>query len=257
MINIYKCLLLTIFIMFFVAASAQANTGLPMILVAWPALWIGLIPIIAVECFVMRKYLVQTSLWHLIGTVSASNIVSTFVGIPLVWSVLILLQLTIPGGGGFFPGHSFMFQAIASVTVQAPWLVPAEQYMHLMIPAAFLVLLIPFFFASYWIEAWVTVKILERETGLPRKSLRHSVWKANLYSYLFLATTIIVSSLVSIEGGPLLTLLIPENIPILSNTMDKIIILALWPVSLHIYWRIALMLIAAALTFLAYKSSKS
>jgi hypothetical protein len=73
---------------------------------------------------------------------------------------------------------------VLAVTWQAPWLIPYEEDLNWMIPVAGLVLLIPFFFASWWSEYFVSKKLNET---LPPTVLRIKVRNANLITYSLLA----------------------------------------------------------------------
>lgn len=176
---------LSIFILL-VPTLAHANAGLPMIGFIWPLLWIGFIPIVLIEWLVMKKMLTNISRKNLLLTVTFSNLVSTFIGIPIVWVILAILQMVSPGGGGTYPNLSHFWQLVLSVTVQAPWLLPYGQYYFWMVPTAFTLLMIPFFFMSYWIEGGITLKFLSQNQSY--QTIKSSVWKANLYSYLFLTS---------------------------------------------------------------------
>lgn len=174
---------LSIFILL-APTMAHANAGLPMLAFIWPFLWIGFIPIVLIEWMIMKKMLPDISQKSLLKTITISNIFSTFVSIPVVWIFLVIAQMLSPGGGGTYPHLSHFWKLFLSVTVQAPWLLPYEQYFFWMIPTAFTLLMIPFFFMSYWVEGWMTLKLLPQNHS--RQVIKSSVWKANLYSYLFL-----------------------------------------------------------------------
>ena len=63
------------------------------------------------------------------------------------------------------------------------WLGPDEKNLDWMVPLATVVLLVGFFFASYWIEASLMVYLLRTQDPL---AVRSAVWDANLLSYFFL-----------------------------------------------------------------------
>ncbi len=77
-------------------------------------------------------------------------------GVPLTWLVLFLIQFA-SGGGGPYDINSLHGKFLA-VTLQAPWLMPFENQLHWMIPAAMATLFVPFFFVSWWLEASVIWK---------------------------------------------------------------------------------------------------
>lgn len=182
--------------LFLTTSEAQANIGLPMIVVVWPTFWFALIPIVVIESLVMKRILTSTSSRYLLFTATSSNLISTLVGIPLAWLGMLLIQLTVPGGAGTFPDLNPYAQAILSVTLQAPWLLPYAHQYFWMIPTAFTVLMIPLFFMSYIIEAWVSLKMLTRQSGESSEIVKRAVWNANLFSYLFLFISVIILSLI-------------------------------------------------------------
>ncbi|MBL4797537.1 MAG: hypothetical protein JKY50_08995 [Oleispira sp.] len=169
------------FLLLIIPGLAYANAGVPMLFLAMPVFLISLIPIIAIETLYISKSL-ELSMGQSLKTVSISNIVSTIIGIPLTWFLLVLVQM-VTGGGGAHGINSFMGKVLA-VTWQAPWLIPYEDDLNWMIPIAGLVLLIPFFFASWWSEYFVSKKL---NKSLPSLNIKIKVRNANLITYSFLA----------------------------------------------------------------------
>ncbi len=159
---------------------AQANAGLPMIILIMPVLAYSIIPIILVEAFYLAWRL-KLSAKQAAITVTASNLVSSLVGIPLTWGLLVGFQL-ISGGGSAYGLDSVLGRVLA-VTWQAPWLIPYESAMHWMIPLAGLFLLIPFFFVSWWSEYLITKAMLKSGQAA---AINRSVRNANLISYALL-----------------------------------------------------------------------
>ncbi len=76
---------------------AQANAGLPMIYLVWPGMGLMLLPVVVLETFILRRAL-GTSLKRTLLIVMTANLISTALGIPLTWGVLVLLQLLTLGG---------------------------------------------------------------------------------------------------------------------------------------------------------------
>lgn len=155
-----------------------------MIVIAWPVFWVALIPIILIEYLKMKKIfpLMQGLLWK----ISFANIVSTVVGIPLAWGIMVLIEFIVPGGTGTFPKLDIIFRYILGVSLQSAWLMPYLGDFYWMIPTAFLFLLIPFFIMSYWIEYGVIYQIIKK-CSIDKQKVKEAVWKANINSYLFLA----------------------------------------------------------------------
>lgn len=180
-----------------ISSTAHANIGLPMIVIAWPIFWFALIPIILIEWMIVNKDLTdKIGKIESLTTVTIANLVSTTIGIPLAWLIALYLQLIIPGGDGSYPGLTFFWKMLLGVTIQAAWLLPYENELYWMIPVTFIVLLIPFFLVSYWIESRLSYKILKRKVdGL---SVYKTIWKANIMSYAFLLCLSIVYLIINL-----------------------------------------------------------
>jgi hypothetical protein len=111
------------------------------------------VPIVLIEAFVLWR--VASVQWkRSVIVVAKANVFSTLVGVPIVYVVLLLIQL-VSGGGG-----SLGINALA-VTLQAPWLIPYEDHLHWMIPAAALYLCVPFFVVSWLSERWCLRRLLK------------------------------------------------------------------------------------------------
>jgi hypothetical protein len=161
-----------------------ADAGLPMIALAIPAALVAIIPIIVLEAWLARN-IHQVSANRRLLVVAIANGLSTLAGWPLLWVVLAAIQIfVIPGGDGCY-GISTFWGALASVTLQAPWLLPYEADLYWMVPTASLVLLIPAFFVTILIEGWVLRSGWSQVTANERKRF---VWKSNLASYALLAS---------------------------------------------------------------------
>jgi len=164
----------------FASTPAYADTGLPMIFVTLPNMIIALLPVIIIEAFVLRKK-ITIPIKRIMKISSVANGVSTIAGIPVTWLILVVLQM-ITGGGGAH-GLQTTLQKFLAITWQAPWLIPYESAFYWMVPSATLVLLVPFFFASYFIEYLIAKKMLKE---YDRKKIRESVFVANLTTYIIL-----------------------------------------------------------------------
>jgi hypothetical protein len=135
--------LITLCLLLCIPSVASANAGVPMIFLAMPALGLSIIPIIIIEAIFLSKKL-ELPISGAFKTTIISNLVSTIVGIPLTWLLLVLIQVLAGGGGAF--GLDTTLGKVLSVTLQAAWLIPYESDLHWMIPVAGLILLFPFFF---------------------------------------------------------------------------------------------------------------
>ncbi len=158
-----------------------ANAGVPMIALELPVMVIALIPIILLEAAIYTKF--ASVSWNLAWRGSGlANLVSTFVGIPIAWFVLVALQIV--SEGGHLVGLKTPLGRLTAVILQSAWLGPSEKDLGWMIPAAACVSLIPFLIVTIVIERW----ILYRYWPEPNRLLlvRH-VTVANMASYTLLA----------------------------------------------------------------------
>src|SRR5204863_4585528 len=126
-----------------------ANIGLPMVAIYVPLAWFALAPIILIESgFGARRFNLKFRRSLLAQTVA--NCLSTLIGIPVAWLVLVLIQAkTVPGGTG------------------PAWLNPEPNWWT--ITGAFLALTIIFYFMSVVSEGLI-VQCFFRD--LPRQTLR-------------------------------------------------------------------------------------
>ncbi len=165
-------------------ALAYANIGLPMIFITLPWMVVSLIPVIAVEGHICSRRLDLTP-GTAIKVTAGSNLASTFIGIPITWGILVALQMLT--GGGSSHGIDTVLRKLLAVTWQAPWLIPYEKEFFWMVPSAGLILMVPYFFASWLVEYQVSRRLLPEKD---RKDVKRSVLYANLASYALLELVI-------------------------------------------------------------------
>jgi hypothetical protein len=176
---------LAAFLLLLFPAIAQADAGVPMLALLWPALWVLFIPIVIIEAWIARRVVGldwKTSL----KKSGIANAVSTLIGIPLTWGVLVVIEIMLSQGGRAY-GINTLSGKLIAVTVQAPWLIPYESDLGWMIPAASIVLLIPFFFVSVFVERWV----FGRKTQIDKTKIKSWSWKANLLTYGLLQAVLV------------------------------------------------------------------
>jgi hypothetical protein len=124
---------------------AQADAGVPMLMVVWPCAWILLLAVVPIEAAVAVR-LLNIGWKKGLVMVGVANLASTLVGIPATWGLLAACQMALGGGGVI--GLQTTWTRILSVTLQSPWLIPYEHDLPWMIPTAAAVLCVPFFFMS-------------------------------------------------------------------------------------------------------------
>ena len=158
-----------------------ANMGVPMVCVTIPTMLIALFPIAWIESLVYRSRLELPRKEAFWGTFSA-NLCSTLVGVPIVWLPLVIAQISIGGSRAW--GIETSRQKLEAVTLQAAWLIPYRDHTGWMIPAAALVLLLPFYLGSVFVEHWILAKRWRSEGQQPSLAI---VALANALSYFGLA----------------------------------------------------------------------
>jgi len=158
--------------------SVLANAGVPMLFVQMPLLLIALPVVIAVEAVLCRHWLGVTwrQAWRGAGY---ANAISTVVGFPILWFTLVIVQMVV--GGGRVPKLAEPWFSVYTVTVQAPWLLPFEGRLYWMIPTACLVLLVPAFFVTVFIERRLYRRTLGETPG--RMSVTAATWNMHLVTY--------------------------------------------------------------------------
>jgi len=166
-----------------IALPAHADVGVPMLAVMWPPAWLLLLAIVPVEGYFAR-WILSLDWRSALGLSLRANLVSTLVGIPLTWFVLLLVEF----GTGYAvyllkvdeASVPSAVQRAVAITVLAPWLGPGDGLSAWIVPAAAAYLCIPFFFASVLIENRVA---LRRLGPLETPRVRKWSWYANGFSY--------------------------------------------------------------------------
>jgi hypothetical protein len=133
-----------------------ANMGVPMLFIQMPAMFFALVPVIVIEALFVRSRLALPRR-EAFATVTAANLLSTIVGIPIAWFIMVVSQLSLETTfrrlATHFHGdlHSPLWRTYEMLTTFA-WLDPDEANLYWMVPIASALLLIPSYFASVWLE---------------------------------------------------------------------------------------------------------
>jgi len=168
-----------------------ADAGVPMIFLTFPAMLKLLVPIVLIEAWLYRRWVPLPTKAALTSSALA-NLASTLVGVPLAWGVMLLFQLGILGSilsvSRLDRGLDRLNGPLADVvlTLLAPaWLGPSAKYW--MVPLATIVLLVPTYFLSVWIEQLIVRRMVKTSgVNCPDFSpaqLGVVVRNANLVSY--------------------------------------------------------------------------
>jgi hypothetical protein len=175
-----------------------ADAGIPMIFLTFPAMVMLLIPVIVIEGLLCKKWLGLTT-WQAMKSNAVSNLASTLIGVPLAWAIMFALELGSMGVLAKSQAIEKWQSPIANVFfffLSSAWLGPVEGKSAWLIPAATLVLLVPFFLASYGLEYLVLRFMVGMPEGGPPNlaypRVRNSVRNANLITYgaMFVATSV-------------------------------------------------------------------
>jgi hypothetical protein len=158
-----------------------ADVGVPMIFPQVILMAFALVPVVVIETVIIQR-MITVSFWKGLKDIGLANLCTTIIGVPLAWFIMFILELVSPYGGTAM-GLNTPTKELAAVTLQAAWLVPYEEDLHWMIPAAASVLLIPSFFISVFIERWILIRRWKEQE---HKSISSAVFRANLLSYLLL-----------------------------------------------------------------------
>jgi hypothetical protein len=162
-----------------------ADAGVPMLFLQLPLMLIALVPVIMVETMVARKML-KLDFWPIFKAVITANFVSTLIGFPLLWILLVVVQIVCGGDSSY--GLDTFWKRVYAVTIQAPWLAH-EDNLGWMIPIAGAYLLIPAFFVSVFLERRICRYFWRNEE---KEQIAKFSWKAHFASYTVL---IIVAAL--------------------------------------------------------------
>jgi len=183
---------------FSIVLPPLADAGVPMIILTWPAMVVLLIPVIVIEGLLCKRWL-GLKTWQAIKTNAVSNLASTIIGIPVAWAVMLAIEFGSMGlvsESKALQGWHSPIANVIFVLFSSAWLNPDLGEAAWVIPAATLVLLIPFFFASYWIEYRIFRRMVGRPDGeepnLSYPRIRTAVRNANLVTYaaMFLAVSV-------------------------------------------------------------------
>ncbi|MGO9326301.1 MAG: hypothetical protein ACLP07_17240 [Terracidiphilus sp.] len=169
-------------------AAAHADAGIPMLPFAYPVILVFLLPVIAVEVVYIRLRL-RTNWKNTIGATAKANLITLLLGFPLSWLVFLIAELVFYLALTFSGIEDHVHWTLGPrinefliVITSAAWMEPIEEKWA--VPVAFVVLLIPSFFLSGYVES----RLLDKR-GWLRSEGRSSgvIWQANILSYIFLA----------------------------------------------------------------------
>jgi len=168
--------------------NAVANVGIPMLGYAWPLAWVLLLPVIALEALVARHVL-RANWASSLKVAGLSNLFSTLAGIPLTWGAVLLLGAAVHTVASVLPRD---LRRWVEMPFYAAWLPPFVDMPQWVVPAAGVLLCLPFFFASVWVER----KVAQRFCAFDHTDLHRWAWRANLLSYSLVAAGLAIVALI-------------------------------------------------------------
>lgn len=157
--------------------AASADVGIPMLYFVYPALVLLLLPIIVLEALPARTVL-GCSLPAALKVSAAANALSALVGVPVTWLALLLVEVAAMAVFSQFPQPPRILGGILGFSLGSAWLSPVREAWP--IDVAAMVLCVPFYFMSVWVEARVARRLLPSATD---ESVRRWSRQANLLSY--------------------------------------------------------------------------
>ena len=175
------------------------NLGVPMIIPTMHFMMLVVLPIVLIESVYIRRRL-RIPFRKTARPVLFANLVSTLAGLPFTWCLLFLIQIVTGGTSPYDVADPV--KKILEVTLQAPWLLPFEPEEFWIFHSAALFLLIPFFFATWFIEYLIVKNRLaveitkvdpEIDLRVAEQRISPAVRNANLISYGLIAVVIIIS----------------------------------------------------------------
>jgi len=160
------------------------NAGVPMIVPSIIVMVIALVPIILLEalCYYLT---LETTIWNSIKSSLIANIFSTFIGIPLTWMFLVLVKFLTDKGEIYRLDSKPPLLKFLILLWESPWIsIGKRNSLRWMIYASGLILIIPFFLASWVSEYWIISYFLADNS---LTTINKAVRNANLFSYFLLA----------------------------------------------------------------------
>lgn len=165
------------------ATTALANAGLPVVVIQGPFLLFLILPVVLLETLILKSY-TGLSFSRCCKVVGSANAVSTFIGIPITYALVLFFEYAL-GMAGFWIGNvSGQVVAAAGHILFPALLVPFSDELFLpSLAIAGIILMIFFFFVSWKVEFLVATRMLSSD-NIPKSKLNSIFMRANIASYL-------------------------------------------------------------------------
>ncbi len=178
-------------LMLFLAAipsAAFANAGIPMLMLAWPVLWLAFVPVVALEAAHLARSLGQPFA-NIVAPVAVANLWSTLAGVPIAWAALLAVEAVVGVSVASLPEHITNSQAlrVAAFPLMTAWIMGSSE---LEVKAAFVLLMVAFCVVSAEVELRVLAKRLAPVTS---QQLRSIVYTFNVASYALLTAIAVIA----------------------------------------------------------------
>ena len=161
-----------------VPATAHANIGIPMLALAWPVHWIAYLPVVIIESEYTRMRL-DLSRKESYKAVALANVMSTLVGIPVAWGVMLISTFSVGMSLSFVPDKATQESlSYWLFPMMSAWLGPTDNTW--LVYAAFACLALPMWYGSVLIETLVLRRALPAHC---MDRLRSTVIRSNLITY--------------------------------------------------------------------------
>ena len=167
--------------------AAYADAGIPMLPFAYPVILVFFLPVVAVEATYIRLRL-HTEWGNTIAATTKANLITLLLGFPVSWLIFFVLEMIFWLALTFSGIESHVHWALSTrvtdfliVVTSAAWMGPIKD--KWVVPVAYIVLLIPSFILSGYVES----RLLDRRGWLEYEGRSaRIIWQANVLSYIFL-----------------------------------------------------------------------
>ncbi len=191
--NLTKKKLITklVIIILFSCSYCFADAGMPVIFGVELTFLFLIIPIILIETFFLKISL-KINFKKIIFPTIIANLVSTLLGYPLAWSLLLLLQFNVLNKIKIPDTTSFVNIIIYGIT-NPGWIYANGKVADIAIPTAYLINIIISFLVSVYFEYLIIKSLLEKYGfKFENKIIKRLSLEANAISYGFLIICFII-----------------------------------------------------------------
>jgi hypothetical protein len=164
-------------------AILVANIGVPMLLLLWPVLWLAWLPLTLLQAELGYRGL-QLPRAVALKTVGVAKLTATLIGVPLVWLVMLALQLAVSALVSVTGAGDSSVVAAATLPLRSAWLAPTEDAWRVYL--AFAVLAVPCSLVTLMTERAIARRML---ASLEPHGVRSWINRANVLSYVLLVIT--------------------------------------------------------------------